>query len=211
MTTDRRFARFDPEEPTASGRKKDDDTAPFAAHEIPDGGMCLSTFVVLIESGHRDRVLLGHLDPEARWDHIGALDPARVKAHSKGWMIPSSHLLLKESPHEAAGRILKEQLELDEVALSPPIVVSEAYTPRRFPDLPSHWDLEFIFKGKLPKGELPKASAWKELSFVDLGRTGRSEMARSHEDVLESAGFKFAKDSAPIRRKGAATSHRSLM
>jgi ADP-ribose pyrophosphatase YjhB (NUDIX family) len=200
MTTDRRFARFDDEKSTVSGAA---DTAQFAAHEIPDGGMCLSTFVILTEADHQNWVLLGHLNPGARWDHIGALDPERVKAHSKGWMIPSSHLLLKESPREAARRILKEQLELDGVRLSEPTVVSETYTPRRFPGLSSHWDLEFIFRGELPKGDPPKASAWKDLSFVDLGRTSKSEMARSHEDVLESAGFTFVKDSTPNTGKGA--------
>jgi ADP-ribose pyrophosphatase YjhB (NUDIX family) len=158
--------------------------------------MCLSTFVVLTETGSPTRVLLGHLNKEARWDHIGALDPERVQVHSTGWMIPSSHLILKESPHESARRILKEQLELEDVQLSEPMVVSETYTPRRFPELPSHWDLEFIFRGELPKGTLPRAPAWKELSFVDLSRTRKSEMARSHEDVLESAGFEFAEDSA---------------
>jgi ADP-ribose pyrophosphatase YjhB (NUDIX family) len=97
--------------------------------------------------------------------HIGALDPERVEAHSKGWMIPSSHLLLKESPHEAAKRILEEQLELEGVRLSEPKVVSETYTPRRFSDLPSHWDLEFVFRGELPMEQVPRAFAWKELAF----------------------------------------------
>ncbi len=187
MTTDRRFARFNSGKSTVTGGT---DTSPLVSREVPDGGMCLSAFVVLTEAGHPNRVLLGHLNPEARWDHIGALDPERAEVHSKGWMIPSSHLLLKESPHEAARRILKEQLELEGVQLSEPKVVSETYTPKRFPDLPSHWDIGFIFRGEF-RGKPPSASAWRQLSFVDLGRTKKSEMARSHEDVLEAGGFKF--------------------
>ena len=154
--------------------------------------MCLSAFVVLAESRIPNRVLLGHLDSGANWDHIGGLNSERVGAHSKGWMIPSCHLIMKESPQDAARRVLSEQLELKDVALSEPKVVSEVYTPKRFPDLPSHWDLEFIVRGDLPRGTLPRAAAWKELTFVDVNRARKSEMARSHEDVLKSAGFRFA-------------------
>ena len=182
MTTDRRFARFNAR----------NTAGPLTTREVPEGGMCLSAFVALTESGSLNRVLLGHLDSGANWDHIGGLDPERVGAHSKGWMIPSCHLILQESPQDAARRILGEQLGLKNVALSEPKVVSEVYTPKRFPDLPSHWDLEFIFRGDLPRGTLPRATAWKELSFIDVSRTRKSEMARSHEDVLESAGFRFA-------------------
>ena len=154
--------------------------------------MCLSAFVLLTESGNKNAVLLGHLNTEADWDHIGGLDSERVSAHSKGWMIPSCHLLLKESPQGAARRIMDEQLGLRGIGLSDPIVVSEVYTPKRFPDLPGHWDLEFIFKGELPRGGLPRSSAWRELAFVEAALTLKSEMARSHGDILESAGFKFA-------------------
>jgi ADP-ribose pyrophosphatase YjhB (NUDIX family) len=107
-------------------------------------------------------------------------------------MIPSSHLLLGEAPQDAARRILWEQLELKGVPLTEPSVVSESYTPRRFPDLPSHWDVDFIFRGEIPTAKLPKTPAWTELAFVDVSRTRKSEMARSHEDILESAGFMFA-------------------
>ena len=190
MTTDRRFARFNAGSAISSGKP---DTGALTTREVPEGGMCLSSFVVLTEAGGPNRVLLGRLDPGAAWDHIGALDPERVEAHSRGWMIPSSHLILRESPQAAAGRILREQLELEGVRLSGPTVVSEVYAPKRFPHLADHWDLEFVFRGELHAGKPPpRASAWRELAFVDLGRTKKVEMARSHEDVLESAGFRFA-------------------
>ena len=193
MTTDRRFARFNAGKSTVSGKTE---VSPLTQHEVPEGGMCLSAFVVLTEAGYPNWVVLGHLNPEAAWDHIGALDPERTEVHSKGWMIPSSHLLLKEPPQEAARRILWEQLMLKGVPLSEPSVVSETYTPRRFADLPSHWDIEFIFRGEISTARLPKTPAWKELAFVDVSRTRKSEMARSHEDILESAGFRFAEEPA---------------
>jgi hypothetical protein len=112
-------------------------------------------------------------------------------------MVPSSHILLKESPQEAAKRMMKEQLELEGIVLSGPTVVSETYLPKRFPDLPSHWDIEFIFRGELTKERIPRSQVWTELAFVNLSRTSKSEMARSHEDVLQSTGLTFAEDSRP--------------
>jgi len=48
-----------------------------------------------------------------------------------------------------------------------------------------------LFSGQLAAGDVPHPTAWKELAFVDLRRTSKSEIARSHEDVLESAGLQF--------------------
>lgn len=177
MTTDRRFNKLG--------------DVPFGMPEVPEGGLCLSAFLVLSEKGHPDRVLMGHLDPSAAWDHIGALDASRTQVHRKGWMLPSSHLIVNESPDEAARRIAAEQLERRDLAFSEPRVVSEVHTPRRFQDIVRHWDLEFIFRGEWPVGVSPRASAWTELGFVDLATTPKSAIARSHEDILESAGLRF--------------------
>ena len=137
-------------------------------------------------------MLMGHLNPAAPWDHLGALDPSRIEAHRNGWMIPSSHLILLESPNSAAQRILTEQLHLPNVSLEGPSVVSETYIPRRFPELKAHWGLEFLYRGELGSSEPPVSDAWLDLKFVDLARTRRADMARSHEDVLASAGFHLA-------------------
>jgi hypothetical protein len=181
MTTDRRFARF----------SKSPNTAAFSLTEIPDEGVCLSAFLLVTEARHPSSVLMGHMNPQAPWDHIGALDPSRIEAHSRGWMLPSSHLIVREAPQEAARRIAREQLELPDLKLSGPQVVSEAYTPKRFPGTAQHWDLEFLFRGEIPAAEIPHPAAWKELAFVDLRRTTKAEIARSHEDILESAGLRF--------------------
>lgn len=180
MPTDRRFCRFN---------KLGD--VPFGMPEVPEGGLCLSAFLLVNERGHPDRVLMGHLNPAAPWDHIGALDASRTQVHSKGWMLPSSHLILNEAPEAAARRIAAEQLERGDLAFSEPRVVSEVYTPRRFPEIVRHWDLEFLFRGEWPGGAPPKTAAWTELAFVDLGETPKSAIARAHEDILESAGFHF--------------------
>src|SRR5687767_10998913 len=128
MTTDRIFSRF----------SKARSTAAFSLTEIPDDGVCLSAFLIVIEARRPTNILMGHLNPEAPWDHLCALDPTRVEAHSRGWMLPSSHLIFHEPPQEAARRIAREQLELPDLELSEPQVVSEVYAPRRFPSAAHH-------------------------------------------------------------------------
>ena len=110
--------------------------------EIPEGGVCLSAFIVLSQLGSPKSVLMGRINKKAPWDHIGALDAGRVELHSKGWMLPSSNLMLGESPQDAALRILREQLGVGDQPVEGPRVLSEISGPL------NHWDLEFIFLGE---------------------------------------------------------------
>ncbi len=179
MTTDRRFCRF----------SKSPETASFSVTEIPDDGLCLSAFLIVTESRHPRFVLMGHMNPQAAWDHIGALDPGRVEAHRRGWMLPSSHLIFKEAPDEAARRIAREQLDLPSLDLAAAGVFSEAYAPRRFPGHSQHWDLEFLFRAVLAERRVPEPKAWSELRFVDTEQVSKDDIARSHEDILAHAGL----------------------
>lgn len=134
---------------------------------------------------------MGRLNPKAPWDHLGALDPARAEANSKGWMLPSSHLIFGESPKDAARRVLLEQLGIEGLDLDGPKVVSEAYPSIRGPHLGDHWDIEFIFRGRVSGDALPRTDAWVELGFVDLTRLKKADIVRFHEDIVESAGLAF--------------------
>jgi hypothetical protein len=184
MTSDRLFCRFNRGRSTSTGRIE----SPMSLKEIPLGGLCLSVFLVL-----RDEigsVLLGKIDPGAPWDYLGALDSQRIELYRKGWMLPASHLIVHESPHAAALRIAREQLELGEIALSDPRIVSEVYPPKYFPDFNEHWDLEFIFISILTKERVPSNThAFKEIKMLDPKKTKRSEIARSHDDILASVGI----------------------
>src|SRR5579872_5626612 len=129
--------------------------------EIPPGGICLSSFLIVRDDG---RVLMGMIDAGAPWDHLGALDSKRIEMHSKGWMLPSSHLIVHESPQRAAKRIAVEQLELPDLVITEPRVVSEVYPPRYFPDQSEHWDLEFISFASSKAEKIPlKTVAFREL------------------------------------------------
>src|SRR5437867_2480428 len=119
MTTDRRFSRFN----------KSPATAAFSVTEIPDDGMCLSAFLIVTESRDARKVLVGHMNPKAPWDHIGALDPSRVEAHSHGWLLPSSHLIFRDSPADAARRIARAQLASPDPARSRPQLASARPAP----------------------------------------------------------------------------------
>ncbi|HYY47870.1 MAG TPA: NUDIX hydrolase [Thermoplasmata archaeon] len=168
MATERKFTRFNPAD------------RPMTTREIPEGGICLSAFLVINEAGHPERILMGHLDPSAPWDHIGALDPERAEANRHGWMLPSSHLMLGESPEAAAERILKEQLGPPMVELEGPYVYSEVYGAK------NHWDLHFVFLGE--RDRVAQHPAWSELAFVDVNATPRDQIARYHEDILALVG-----------------------
>ncbi len=157
-------------------------------NEIPVAGFCISAFVILEKTGNPSEVVMGHLIPEADWNHIGALDYERAERNSKGWMLPSSHLLLEESPQEAGQRILREQLGIEDQQLTGPLVFSEAYSSNKVWDRApnKHWDLEFLFQGK--RDQVNPHSAWRDIRFVDLRQTKQEEMARNHEDILAHIG-----------------------
>ena len=185
MTTDRLFCRFNRGKSTTSGIV---DESPMSLKEIPLGGLCLSAFLIVQDNS--GKVLLGKIDPLAPWDRLGALDPKRIELHREGWMLPASHLMVHESPQAAIQRIAEEQLELPGLTISEPKVVSEVYPPKYFPDLNEHWDLEFISFSFVDEKNVPMRSrAFRELKMIDPKTTKRSEIARSHEDILSSVGI----------------------
>ncbi len=168
MTTDRRFAAFSR---TA---------VPPRVKEIPEGGMCISAFVILEQRGRPHHILLGRVNKAARWDHFAALDRERVERLSNGWMLPSSHLLLFESPQEAAQRIMREQLKIADQELAKPFAFGEAYGPN------NHWDFHFIFRGE--RDSVAPNDAWTELKFLDVTTLRKGEIVRAHDDILGYAG-----------------------
>ncbi|MGA7923734.1 MAG: NUDIX hydrolase [Thermoplasmata archaeon] len=179
MTTDRTFCRF----------SKSPATAAFGMPEVPKDGLCLCAFVVITSAEPPSRVLLGRINPEAPWDHLGALDPERVTSWKDRWMLPSSHLLMLESPEEAASRILRELTGLSGRTLEGPKVTSEVYAAPRNPGAAHHWDIEFIFRGTASESEVKPIEPWTELRFVELGQLQPDNMARLQDDILRYVGL----------------------
>ena len=168
MTTDRRFAAF--------GK----DALPPRMNKVPEGGMCISAFLVISKKGEQAEVLMGRINKNAEWDHIGALDGKRVERLGSGWMLPSSHLILFETPEGAARRILREQLAIRNQALDGPLAFADTSGTS------NHWDIGFIFTGE--RETAPSNAAWDELRFVEVTRLKRDDIVRSQLDVLAYAG-----------------------
>jgi hypothetical protein len=150
---------------------------------VPEAGLCLSVFLVLRDREDRNRVLMGVINREANWEELGALSPNLLQNFPRGWMLPSSHLLLFESPVQASQRVLKEQLDLSAVRLTGPVVFSDVYD-HPITHLRNHWDIGFIFKGVLDSREVKATQAWQELRFVDPMIQSTS-IIRSHGDVIK--------------------------
>ncbi|HEV2390566.1 MAG TPA: NUDIX hydrolase, partial [Nitrososphaerales archaeon] len=125
-------------------------------------------------------VLMGKINKNAEWDHIGALDGKRLERFASGWMLPSSHLMLFETPEGAARRILREQLGIRNQALDGPMAFADTSGTS------NHWDIGFIFTGETEVA--PSSSAWDDLEFVDVTRLKRDDIVRSQLDVLAYAG-----------------------
>jgi ADP-ribose pyrophosphatase YjhB (NUDIX family) len=171
LTTSRVFCRFARGSDNTLGLK-----------EIPSDGFCISTFLVIADPENPKSVLMGKIDPSGPWDHLGAMFPDLVQAASKGWMLPSSHLIPFESPDDSARRILREQLGADDLELSEPRIFSEVYNQK---GRENHWDLQLVFQGKLePDAHLNTAGIWKELRFLDVDTISGGEIARSNGDIL---------------------------
>lgn len=173
MATERRFAAFSRRaEPPRMG-------------VIPEGGMCISAFLVISKTGEPNRVLMGKINKNADWDHIGALDRKRVERFAAGWMLPSSHLILYEAPEGAARRILREQLKIRDQKLEGPLTFADTSGTG------NHWDIGFIFTGE--RDSVPTTNVWDELAFVNVSTARPAEIVRSQVDVLAYAGKLKAK------------------
>jgi ADP-ribose pyrophosphatase YjhB (NUDIX family) len=178
--TARAFSRFRADPPASGGY-----------WPVPADGLCLSLFVLASRAEERDAFLVGRIDPAADWAMLGAMDAQRAATAAKGWMLPASHLLQYESPEEAAGRVLHEQLGLPAGPPGRLAVFSETYQSRNHLEQHRHWDLHFLRFATPPAGWRPQHPAWRELRYVRPGELARKEFARSHDEILELAGFRF--------------------
>ena len=123
---------------------------------------------------------MGRINKNAEWDHIGALDKKRVERFASGWMLPSSHLILFETPEGAARRILREQLGVRNQSLDGPLAFADTSGTS------NHWDIGFIFTGE--REAAPSSAVWDQLAFVEVSRLRPDEIVRSQLDVLAYAG-----------------------
>ena len=135
---------------------------------------------MLSKKGEPRTVLVGRINKNAEWDHIGAIPRNKLEGFAAGWMLPSSHLILLETPEGAARRILREQLGVRNQPLQGPLTFADTS------GTPSHWDIGFVFTGE--RESTPSSPSWDELRFVPVSELKRERMVRSQLDVLAYAG-----------------------
>jgi hypothetical protein len=174
-----RFARYRPTERDIRGRH---------AWAAPEGGLCLSAFLVVTDGDAQD-VLLGRPDPGWPWERCAALGPAHLAGVGERWILPSSHLLEFESPDEAAVRVARDLLEVPRLDLDGPRVFSERYPSTLDEEPKEHWDLHFVYRAAWPSGRPLRAAAWRNLRLHSRAQLRRSDVARDHSDILELAGL----------------------
>ncbi len=178
-----RFARYRPTERDVRGRH---------AWAVPEGGLCLSTYLILTPEGDDRRVLLGRPSLDAPWEAMAALQKVHLNDVRDRWILPASHLREFESPTAAARRIATEELGDPHIALRGPETFSEAYPSPLDPESGDHWDFQFIFRGSWPREGRTTPAAWRELRSLETAQLSRRQIARGHGDVLELAGFALA-------------------
>lgn len=169
-----------------SGKK-----ALFAEGNVPPGGVCLSSFVV-VSSG--PKILVGKMVKPDIWIERFFVGPKWADVYSKSgkYLLPARHLAWYESPMEAAEDILKEQLLLKVPMNKIELIDVQSHVSGDVDDKnePPHWDICFVYGVELPPGQARnvKSIEW----FEDLGFKPRSGLTpehftRGHGDVLEKA------------------------
>jgi hypothetical protein len=160
--------------------------APFAPPkgftQLPDGGMCLSVFLFVIQSG---RLLLGKYGLHPAWETLAGMETKRVEANHHGMTLPASHLKFGEAPLEAAHRIGEEILTLPKgLMYSGPFVKTFFYEPMIAPGK-MHFDVTFFYDVALPENVAIHTPPWyASLEWVERDKLTIQNYARQHGDVV---------------------------
>src|SRR5271157_231082 len=83
----------------------------FSEGNVPPGGVCLSSFVVV---RHGDKILVGKMSKPEIWVEQFFVGEkfAPTYANSGKFLLPARHLAWYESPLEAAEDVITDQLQL---------------------------------------------------------------------------------------------------
>lgn len=149
-------------------------------HSLPPGGMCVSAFLFVERDG---KLLLGRYADDPRWESLVGLNEDRWRTHGKGWTVPATHLKYGEPPAEAARRVARDVLGLDDVVPHDAGIESDFYVPKRFPELGGHYDLWLFYHASVSR-DVPKPAWYADLAFHDPDALTASDYARGHEDVV---------------------------
>ena len=154
--------------------------------KIPEGGVCISSFVVL---KRRNAILMATVGNVDMWMERFALPPKKSLWEGK-WLLPACHLKYGEHPDKAAERVMEEMLGLKEYSLSSGQVQSHLTKDEEVAGT-RHWDICFVYSASSSAQQIPKKPWFQEISFRDLETLRPSEIGRSQADVLKRFGLEL--------------------
>jgi len=165
----------------------------FSKDNVPPGGTCLSSFVVV---SYGQRILVGKMDRPEIWVERFLVGPAFAPryASSGKYVLPARHLHWYESPLETAQSVLRDQVGLDVPANRISLVDVQSHVSGDVNDEkePPHWDICFVYQTRAPKSlaaKLRRPEWFSELVFEPLGSLKQEDFTRGHGDVLQAAGM----------------------
>jgi ADP-ribose pyrophosphatase YjhB (NUDIX family) len=163
----------------------------FAVGNVPPGGTCLSTFVI-VTSG--TDVLVGKMARPDIWTERFFVGKSWVDGYvaSGKYVLPASHLAWYESPLDAANRIIKEMTPLRIPRKQVQLVEVQSYlsgNPKSQIE-PPHWDICFLYEARVPKVATRafKTPEWfEDLAFIERKKLSVGDFTRGHGDILRQA------------------------
>jgi len=165
----------------------------FSQKNVPPGGTCLSSFVV-VSNGRN--ILVGKMARPEIWVQRFLVGPtfAPVYAGSGKYVLPARHLHWYESPLEAALGVMRDQVGLDIPASKISLVDVQSHVSGDINDEeePPHWDICFLYRTQVSnkQAETLKRPEWfSELAFKPLRSLKQDHFTRGHGDVLKGAGM----------------------
>ena len=169
----------------------------FSKDNVPPGGTCLSSFVVV---SNGQRVLVGKMDRPEIWVERFLIGAARapVYAASGKYILPARHLHWYESPLEAARSVLQDQIGLEVPGSKISLVDVQSHVSGDIDNEkePPHWDICFLYQAQVSKSlaaRIRRPEWFSELVFKPLGSLNRDDFTRGHGDVLQAAGMLSSK------------------
>jgi ADP-ribose pyrophosphatase YjhB (NUDIX family) len=159
--------------------------AMFNEGNVPKGGTCLSSFLLLKSKGG---ILVGKMTKPEIWVarfFVGEMFAPKYAASNK-WLLPASHLKYGEKPEDAAMRILVEQVGAAKSKLSLLQVQSHLSQDPNDPEA-AHWDICFVYGGTV-RGRLQIPEWFSELKFMKPRELASEDFTRGHGDVLRELG-----------------------
>ena len=165
----------------------------FNEQNVPPGGVCLSSFVLVRSGGN---VLVGKMVRPDIWIDrffVGERFAPDYVASDK-YLLPARHLAWYESPLEAAESVIRDQakLRISMGGLHLVDVQSHVRGDVNSSEQPPHWDICFLYETRVPTKTARhlKTPPWfKDFHFAPLSSLQVSDFTRGHGDVLQEAGL----------------------